>query len=198
MGKSWICTDCHRKLRRGTMPTLCSVNTLHLKAIPPELSCLNLLETQLISAHIAFRKWVALPRGGQNGVHGPVTCVPANITATTHVLPRSDDDDSLLRVHLKRKMSYTANYSYQYVSVQRIKKALLWLQAYNPYYADILFNTEWLNRYEQDVKQQPPDEHTQPEEACVDEEPSHDRQTHGMFMDTCLQPVDLGQEILDR
>ncbi|XP_033967886.2 uncharacterized protein [Pseudochaenichthys georgianus] len=95
-------------------------------------------------------------------------------------------------------MSYTANYSYQYVSVQRIKKALLWLQAYNPYYADILFNTEWLNRYEQDVNQQPPDEHTQPEEACVDEEPSHDRQTHGMFMDTCLQPVDLGQEILDR
>ncbi|KAJ4946741.1 hypothetical protein JOQ06_008787, partial [Pogonophryne albipinna] len=94
-------------------------------------------------------------------------------------------------------MSYTGNYTYQYVSVPRIKKALLWLQAYNPYYTDILFNTEWLNRYEQDVNEQPTDEDAQPDAACVEEETSHDRQTHGMFMDTCLQPVDLGQEILD-
>ncbi|KAL3052907.1 hypothetical protein OYC64_005433 [Pagothenia borchgrevinki] len=83
-------------------------------------------------------------------------------------------------------MSYTANYGYQYVSVQRIKTALLWLQASNPYYADIVFNTEWLNCYEQDVNEQPTDKDAQPDEACVEEETSHDRQTHGMFMDTLL------------
>lgn len=96
MGKLWICRDCHGKILRGQMPQLCAANNLHLHPIPSELSCLNIIEMQLIKIHIPFMKVVCLPRGAQNGVHGPVTCVPANITATTHVLPRTNEDGILL------------------------------------------------------------------------------------------------------
>ncbi|XP_073671989.1 uncharacterized protein [Paramisgurnus dabryanus] len=35
-------------------------------------------------------------------------------------------------------------------------------------------------------------------EDDISDETLHDRQQHGLFMDSCLQPVDLGQEILDQ
>ncbi|RXN22992.1 hypothetical protein ROHU_023109 [Labeo rohita] len=35
---------------------------------------------------------LALPRGGQNGVHGPVTCVPSNVTEVVNVLPRIENN----------------------------------------------------------------------------------------------------------
>lgn len=175
------------------MPAESIVNNLHLHPIPPELSCLNNLE-HLISLHIPFMKMLALPKGAQNGVHGPVTCVPSNIVGT-HVLPRTDADESLLRVKLKRKLTYKGHYEYQYVNTDNIKKALQYLKRTNPYYAEIDFNNNWLNDFEEIN-----DEHLNADaetEACAEQETLHDHQSHGMFMDTCLQPLDVGQDILD-
>lgn len=63
--------------------------------IPPELACLNRLEQHLIALHIPFIKRgrvriLALPKGGHNGVHGLVSCGPANIVQTSNLLPCSD------------------------------------------------------------------------------------------------------------
>ncbi len=43
-------------------------------------------------------KMLALPKGGPNGVHGPVTRVPANIVETNNLLPHSNMEGVLLRV----------------------------------------------------------------------------------------------------
>ncbi|XP_035813473.2 uncharacterized protein LOC118471687 [Amphiprion ocellaris] len=72
--KLWICFSCNDKVSRGEMPAECAVNKMGLDPIPPELACLNNLEQHLIGLHIPFLKMLALPKGGQNGVHGPVTC----------------------------------------------------------------------------------------------------------------------------
>ncbi|XP_076132870.1 uncharacterized protein LOC143114916 [Alosa pseudoharengus] len=194
----WICHTCHSKLNRGQMPPESVHNNLSLSNIPMELSCLNNLEEHLIALHIPFMKMLALPKGGQNGVHGPVTCVPANIVETTNVLPRSDVDDSLLRVKLKRKLTYKGHYKYEYVNMQHVHQALAYLKKNNKYYTDIEFNDAWLNVFSKDDDEiMHEKDSTEPCASNNDDELLHDRQQHCMYMDTCLQPVDIGQEVLD-
>ncbi|XP_030578831.1 uncharacterized protein LOC115775437, partial [Archocentrus centrarchus] len=219
-GELWICYSCHYKIKKAHMPPECYINNLELDDIPEDLRCLNSLEQHLIAPHIAFMKLLALPKGGQNGVHGPITCVPANVAQTTNLLPRLDMDGSLLRVKLKRKLTYKGYYKYQFVDSNQIKQALRYLKRVNKYFKDINFNEAWLNEF---VKEQGEDdifnqetiankdqnvdgdlnEKTEendedaPETAGVDEL-LHDRQQHCMFQDTCLMPVDIGQEVLDQ
>ncbi|XP_058478094.1 uncharacterized protein LOC131449268 [Solea solea] len=206
-GQLWICCTCHDKINRKKTPPECVVNNLGVHPVPPELACLNNLEQHLIALHIPFMKVLALPKGGQNGVHGPVTCVPANIVETNNLLPRSNMEGSLLRVKLKRKLTYKGHYEYQFVDTMRVRQALRYLKQNNMYYEDVDFNERWLNEFcreqENDSVVQESDGNVENGEtsAEVDEgedELLHDRQQHCMFQDTCLMPVDIGQEALDQ
>uniref|UniRef100_A0A8P4K4J2 ATP-dependent DNA helicase n=1 Tax=Dicentrarchus labrax TaxID=13489 RepID=A0A8P4K4J2_DICLA len=205
-GQLWICFSCNTKISRGHMPPECALNNLATCFIPPELACLNSLEQHLIALHIPFMKMLALPKGGQNGVHGPVTCVPANIVQTSNLLPRSDMDGSLLPVKLKRKLTYKGHYEYQFVDSLRIKQALQYLKQNNVHYKDVDFNEEWLNEFcreqesvaEQDSAAVDGNANDDSNAAAEEDELLHDRQQHCMFQDTCLMPVDIGQEALDQ
>ncbi|XP_076849952.1 uncharacterized protein LOC143498932 [Brachyhypopomus gauderio] len=210
-GSLWICYTCHRKILNGKMPEESVMNNLALEPIPPELHNLNSLEQHLIGMNIPFMRLVSLPKGGQNGVHGPVVCVPSNITDVTEVLPRTENVDLMIRIKLKRKLTYKGHYEYKFVNTEKIKEALLYLKQHNDFYRDVTFNNDWvnpLNKTEHET-QEPDDtctqhvdeenieENNESEDVDIDET-LHDRQQHGMFMDTCLQPVDIAQEVLDQ
>lgn len=207
-GKLWICYSCHHKINRGEMPPECWLNNLMVDPVAPELACLNSLEQHLIALHIPFMKMLALPKGGQNGVHGPVTCVPANIVETSNLLPRSNMEGSLLPVKLKRKLTYKGHYEYQFVDSMRIKQALQYLKGTNSLYKDIEFNEAWLNEFCREQEADVPgaqeaevpgaSETVDSADAAAEDELLHDRQQHGMFQDMCLMPVDIGQEVLDQ
>ena len=77
---------------------------LTLADIPQQLGCLNSLEKHLIAINIPFVKMILLPRGGQHGVRGPIVCVPSNIQDTVKALPRSRNEDQMIRVKLKRSL----------------------------------------------------------------------------------------------
>ncbi|CAG2254349.1 unnamed protein product [Mytilus edulis] len=68
----WICYTCHRKMLKGKIPADSFSNSLLLEDVPVELKRLNSIEQQLIAQNIPFMKIMALPKGGQKGVHGPV------------------------------------------------------------------------------------------------------------------------------
>lgn len=155
--KLYICYCFHSKISNGRMPLESSYSKLTTDPIPPQLACLNTLEKQLIALHIPFMKMLALPKGGQNGVHGPVTCVPANIVETCNLLPRSSMEGSLLPVKLKRKLTFKGYYDYQYVDALHVREALQYLKQSN--------------------------EDTCTEENYY---LLHDRQQHCMFQDTVL------------
>ena len=59
----YICKTCDCALSRGSMPIQSVANNLELTSVPPELSCLNRLETRLICLRVAFMTLVALPAG---------------------------------------------------------------------------------------------------------------------------------------
>ncbi|XP_041863244.1 uncharacterized protein LOC121653673 isoform X1 [Melanotaenia boesemani] len=202
-GHLWICYTCHHKISHEQMPAESVTNHLVVDPVPPELACLNRLEQHLIALNIPFMKMLALPKGGQNGVHGPVTCVPSNVVQTSKMLPRSNMEGSLLAVKLKRKLTYKGHYQYEFVDTMHIRQALRFLKQSNKFYKDIDFNEEWVN--ELCVLEQPEDEEKDNAEVVEstgddveDDELLHDRQQHCMFSDTCLMPVDIGQEVLDQ
>ncbi|XP_037395199.1 uncharacterized protein LOC108432566 [Pygocentrus nattereri] len=204
-GSLWICYTCQRKILGGKMPEESVANHLSLEPIPPELHRLNSLEQHLVGMHIPFMRLVCLPKGGQNGVHGPVTCVPSNITDVTQVLPRSENADLMIRVKLKRKLTYKGHYEYEFVQPENIKNALMYLKEHNKFYSDVQFNNDWINPLNKAEEHNDEcEEHVYEESTDINfedeniDETLHDRQQHGMFMDTCLQPVDIAQEVLDQ
>ncbi|XP_064617311.1 uncharacterized protein LOC135481415 [Liolophura sinensis] len=213
--KLWICYTCHRKIRSGILPAEASVNSLQVEGVPYELSCLNQLEQHLIAKHIPFAKVAALPRGGQRSVHGPVVCVPSNIDTTISSLPRPESDDQLIRVKLKRKLSYKGHYRYQFVNTARIERALEYLKENNPHYQDVNFNNNWVNNLSSAGNDKESDNDSLPDlcdheqagsnegkkaDLGNDAEYLHSSHTgdQGLMIDSCLQPVDIGQEILDQ
>ncbi|CAG2231660.1 unnamed protein product [Mytilus edulis] len=141
----WICYTCHRKMIKGKTPAESFSNGLMLEDVPLELKQLNAIEQQLIALNIPFMKIMALPKGGQKGVHGPVVCVPSDLTKVTTILPRSEDESLLLKVKLKRKLNYKGYEKYQFVRPNHLEQALVYLKDTNVWYKDVAINDEWIN-----------------------------------------------------
>ncbi|CAG2185965.1 unnamed protein product [Mytilus edulis] len=141
----WICYTCHRKMLKGKIPADSFSNSLLLENVPVELKQLNSIEQQLIAQNIPFMKIMALPKGGQKGVHGPVVCVPSDLKKVTSILPRSEDESLLLKVKLKRKLIYKGYDKYQFVRPNNLEQALLYLKDQNIWYKDVAINNEWIN-----------------------------------------------------
>ncbi|XP_069109227.1 repetitive organellar protein-like [Argopecten irradians] len=209
--KLWICYTCHRKLLAGKVPSEAGVNNLKLKTIPEELKCLNAVERHLISVVIPFMKMIPLPKGGQFGVHGPVVCVPTNVNQSITVLPRTENENQLIRVKLKRKLSYKGHYKYEFVNTARLKTAIQFLKETNKWYKDVEIDESWENPIEENCHcvagnivsiqdensiKLPIDNNNDPTEES--DEDNDDDKLHAMPLDTCLQPADIAQEILDQ
>lgn len=180
----WICYTCHRKIISGNIPPEAAANNMHLETVPKELSCLNSLEQHLISLHIPFMKVMALPKGGQKNIHGPVVCVPSDLKKTK-MLPLKTDENMLLRVKLKRKLSYKGYYEYQFMNPVHLISALDYLKQNNIWYEDIEINRDTKSFDSNDVDEQ------DQVEAFDD-----DGENQQIAIDSCLQPVDIAQ-VLD-
>lgn len=181
----WICYTCHRKIISGNIPPEAAANNMRLETVPKELSCLNSLEQHLISLHIPFMKVMALPKGGQKNIHGPVVCVPSDLKKTTMLLLKTDEN-MLLRVKLKRKLSYKGYYEYQFMNPVHLISALDYLKQNNIWYEDIEINRDTKSFDSNDV-----DEQDQVEAS------DDDGENQQIAIDSCLQPVDIAQEVLD-
>lgn len=135
--REWICFTCHDHLKSGSMPSLAMANNLELADIPTELCDLNILERHLIAKCITFAKIIPLPKGGQRAIHGNVVCVPSEVQETVTALPRLRSDSQVLRVKLKRRLSYKGHQVFQTVTWSKLVRALLKLKQIHPQYTDI-------------------------------------------------------------
>lgn len=132
-GMQWLCHTCKRHIKQGHMPPQAVANNLsilHVNGLQP----LNDLESHLISPTIPFMKVVSLPKGCQRGIHGPVVCVPSDVHKATQILPRSVDHNSVIKVKLKRKLSYSGHYLYHQVDPLKLRAWLNYLKTHHPGY----------------------------------------------------------------
>ncbi|CAJ1076475.1 uncharacterized protein LOC117832690 isoform X1 [Xyrichtys novacula] len=138
----WICHTCHDHLKNGSMPKLAIANNLELADIPPELCDLNILERHLIAKCITFAKIIPLPKGRQRAIHGNVVCVPSEVQETVQALPRLRNESQVMRVKLKRRLSYRGHHLFQTVTWSKLVQALHKLKETHPQYEDITIRDE--------------------------------------------------------
>ncbi|WAR14429.1 PIF1-like protein [Mya arenaria] len=129
----WICFTCNNNLVKNKIPNQASLNHLNLDQQP---DCLKKIEYFGKTLIIPFMKIVSLPKGSLKGIHGPVVCVPSNISTTVQTLPREFSDNTIIAVKLKRKLQYKGHHLYQQVSVNRVHEALLYLKQNSPHFSD--------------------------------------------------------------
>nr|XP_034326069.1 uncharacterized protein LOC105333116 [Crassostrea gigas] len=180
----WICFTCHRKILNGKIPAEATVNNLILEDIPEELSNLNSMERHLVALHIPFMKVMGLPHGGQRNVHGPVVCVPSDMKKIAS-LPLKEDENLLLRVKLKRKLNYKGYFEYQFVDPNHVFAALDFLKQNNKWYTNVTIDKNWKVNDAEEVT------------GVTNEMQLGDEEHDEVASDTCLQPLDIAQEVLD-
>ena len=142
-GGYYVCKTCDSALSRGHIPLQSLANNLKLSSVPPELTCLNKLETRLLCLRIAFMKLVALPSGKQRCIHGPAVNIPVKVETVTTTLPRLPNQSSLIALKFKRKLCYKGHYMYDFVTPEKILEALKWLRKQHPQYANVKIIDNW-------------------------------------------------------
>ena len=210
----WICHTCHRHLTGGSMPPQAIANNLNLIPIPKELKKLNELERQLVSLRIPFMKLLSLPRGGQKGVKGPVVNVPSDINTVATALPRNITEAQLVKVKLKRKTSYKGHYSFKWINPVNVTDAMRYLKEHNFWYENINIDDSWEEQnVDCELIQPENEENCDSDDSDHEESGSHPNQgdeskkdsvnaenddtTAGLPVESCFQPVDIGQDVLD-
>lgn len=100
----------------------------------------------------------------------------------------------VIKVKLKRKLSYKGHYEYQFVNPAHVQEALVYLKEHNNWYSEIdIKKDSSIKGFS--MEESPLD--TENEETTEQKDSDHDQQQNGIQYDTCLQPVDIGQEVLD-
>lgn len=51
----------------------------------------------------------------------------------------------MIRVKLKRKLTFKGHYEYKFVHTDRVRNALRYLMRNNEWYDDVTFNEDWVN-----------------------------------------------------
>lgn len=58
-------------------------------------------------------------------------------TKKVEALPRKTEEDMVIRVKLKRKLTYKGHYEYQFINPSHVDAALTYLKKHNDWYSDI-------------------------------------------------------------
>ncbi len=109
----------------------------------------------------------------------------------------------MIRVKLKRKLAYKGYYQYEFVRKEHVETALQYLKQNNKWYRDIEIDTEWSNSLSEEACDVEDEDHKvevkdEVEDVNDNEEETDEERLGGIPLDTCLQPANIGQEILDQ
>ena len=133
----WICNSCDKFLKKKKIPPKAQRNNLQLNPTYKELEDLCPIELTLISQIIPFMTIVGKQRGSQHGLKGQCILVPADMSKVQAILPRTCDENVLISLNLKRRLSDSHYVNRQNIRPALVNKALDLLLIVNPLYRDV-------------------------------------------------------------
>ena len=143
-GKSdWICKSCHNSMSKNKMPMQAQVNNLELCPTFSELDRLCPIELMLISQIIPFMFIVAKTKGAQHGLKGQCVLVPTDLEKIQAILPRPCDEEYLISIALKRRLTSKSVVNKQQIRTALVNIALQKLAQIYPFYSIISIHNEW-------------------------------------------------------
>ena len=105
-GHEYICHTCSKYIHQNKILPSSIANNLQFAQVPSHLPTLSAVEWRLLSPKLAFMQIRESAVGKQLRIHGNVVCVPADITTTVNMLPRTSSDFETIAVQLKRRFKY--------------------------------------------------------------------------------------------
>ena len=171
----WICKSCDKYMKKGKIPPQAQANDMYLCPRIEELDCLSYVECMLISQIIPFMFIVAKQKSSQDGLKGQCVLVPTDLTKIQTELPRVCDDNNIISLALKRRLSDKGSVHKQNINPNNVNKALEKLIEINPFYADVRIDESWAN-VSKDNDPETWDMLTNPNAACENYETDSDEE----------------------
>ena len=139
-GSQYICKTCDGKLKKKKEKIPCQAvcNKLQIFEFPVEFSSLNKLEKVIISKRILL----IMPKGQFSKVKGAVCNVPVESDSMCNILPRGSDNNGLVLLKLKRKLSYHGHVLFEPARPDVVKSVLCYLKENNFLYKNIVINID--------------------------------------------------------
>ena len=139
-GAHYLCCNCCKYLEKLEMPPCCAKNCLEYPDIPDCLQLSN-LERQMICKDLVFIKIRRLPSYMRmEAMNDHIINVPIeddDIIKTVTSLPRTQKNNGLITVGLKRDMALKKMEKLQMIQPERVYEALLHLKENHPSYKNI-------------------------------------------------------------
>ena len=139
----WICHTCHKSIKKKKMPAKAITNNLQLNPKYEEIEVLNEMELVLCCQCIPFMFIVGKQKGSQHGLKGQCVLVPADIKKIQNVLPRRCDENHIISLTLKRRLSDKSFFSKQNIRPAFVNRALATFVEKNPLYGHIEIDPSW-------------------------------------------------------
>ena len=187
-GAHYICCNCRDYLEKTEMPPRCAKNNLEYQEIPDCLQLSN-LERQLICKDLVFIKIRQLRPTRMDAMNDHVINVPIeddDIIKTVMSLPRTEKNNGMVTVGLKRDEKYDSFHKLQMVRPEKVYEALLYLKDNHPSYKDIVIPS--LNAWKEELSGRDNDgnditveESTVGPDANSDDEMSEETEQRGRY-----------------
>ena len=139
-GEHYLCCNCRNYLEKLEMPPCCAKNNLEYPEIPDCLQLSN-LERQLICKDLVFIKIRQLNPTRMDAMNDHIVNVPIeddDIIKTVTSLPRTQKNNGMVTVGLKRDLIYKTFHKLQMIRPDKVYEALMYLKDNHPSYKNII------------------------------------------------------------
>lgn len=199
---NWICHSCDKALKLCKMPVQAQTNGLKLCPKYPEIDDLEPLEKTIIKLLIPFMFIVPKHRGAQYGLKGQCVLVPAKMKKIQMILPRVCNDEFLISLALKRRLTDLSAVTKMNIRPAFVNRGLEKYIEVNHLYSDVSSNTTWESESQKndpelwslltDDKATPQNDETDSDEEIEgnDARVEREQQIHTTAQPTLLQNVD--------
>ena len=127
------------------MPMQAQKNNIELSPKFNEFESLYPVELMLISQIIPSMFIVAKAKGAQHGLKGQFVLAPVDLKKVQTILPRSCDEEYLISLALKRRLSDKSAVNKQQIRPAFVNRALAKLIEINPFYNNVVVDNDWEN-----------------------------------------------------
>ena len=139
-GREYICLTCHSKLLKRKVPCQSVYNKLQIFELPNELAELRKLEKVIIAKRLLYEKVTIMPRGQSPKMKGTICNVPIEADDICNVLPRGIENNGIIQVSLKKRLSFKSSVYLEPVRPSVIQDVLAYLKLVNDLYSSIDIN----------------------------------------------------------
>eukprot|EP00111_Clytia_hemisphaerica_P014081 TCONS_00041443-protein len=161
--KEYICKTCDKKLLKKKVPPQAVANALQITNLPERFSDIRKLEKIIIAKRLLFKRITIMSKGQAPKMKGAICNVPIKADDICNILPRGMDNNGVVRVALKKKMSFKSNVYFEPVRPQFVREVLIYFKNNNPLYSDIKINLDsipacWIDIINNDDQDETDDE----------------------------------------